>query len=97
MAKLTVLEKDTQAYKNMEAVAALLTATSVKNIKYNVEETYFDLGLNWKWTTIIYRDSFCGVQLLNPNEYTAIVNATTMDELVAVVEEIKNDKYFTDK
>lgn len=92
-----VLQENEQAYKNMEAVAAMLTALSKKGFVYVVDVTYLDYGQDWLWTTISYNCGWCVVQLLNPREWQEIVLADTAEELGRIVDEIRRDKYFEDK
>ena len=92
-----VLGRDEKAYKNMVAVAKILTAVSINDYEYKVEDVYFDFGQNWMWTTITYDSKWGGVQILNPRQWEKIVMAFTAEELFSVVEDIRSDKYFSDK
>lgn len=92
-----ILKRDEQAYKNMQAVAAILTATSAKGIVYRLEDTYLDYGQGWMWTTICYNSEWGGVQILDPRQWKEIAVAETTADVFRIVEDIKNDKYFSDK
>ena len=93
--ELTILEKGTQAYKNMEAVCAMMNALcNTGNTYYFVGETYFDYGAGIKWTTIINNHQ---TQILYPVDYERIVLATTAQDLADAVKKIREDKYFTEK
>ena len=91
MANLKILEREDRAYKNMEAVCALLNAVCRTDTTYRVDVTYFDYGQNWKWTTII---NSLGVQILSPREWEQIVTAETVLELAQIVDAIRKDRFF---
>ena len=85
---------DTDEYARLKTASVVLTAVSPKHITYTVEDTYFDFGQDWMWTTIIdSRD----VQILSPRDWEEVVLATTADELLDAVKNIMNDKYFGDR
>lgn len=95
MVKLRILEKDEQAYKNMEAVCAIMNALcNTGNTEYWVGETWFDYGAGIRWTTIINNHQ---TQILYPVDYERIVTATTAQELAVAVDKIRNGKYFREK
>ena len=48
-----VLMFEEQEYKNLQAVASMLTATSKNGYIYQVENVYLDFGQDWMWTTIV--------------------------------------------
>lgn len=91
-------EEEKQAYKNMVAVAAMLTALSTNNRTYILSDVYFDFGARIMWTTISRRatqkDLWGDVQILSPKNWERIVTAKTAQDLADVVEVIRNDKYF---
>ena len=87
------VRKGSKEYKNLQAVAAMLEATSVNHERYFVLDAFFDFGQNWWWTTIC-TDTH---QVLNPREWEVITNASTVEELVEAVQMIKADEYFQDK
>lgn len=96
-----VLTFEEQEYKNLQAVASMLTATSKKGIIYQVEDTYFDFGQDWMWTTIVAYDSkddsvTGSWQVLSPAEWKDVVLADDMVELMNTVQEIKAGKWFRD-
>lgn len=86
---------DSELYKRFEAVASILTAYSPHKAIYKVEDTYFDYGQDWKWTTII-RYEYNECQILYPVDWERIVKADTMEELFKIVKDIINDKYSLD-
>ncbi len=83
-----------EVYERLTKVANIMTAGSVKGRKYEVKDTYFDFGQNWKWTTICYEDDWCGVQVLSPKDLEDIIYS---DNLIATTAGITNDKYWSDK
>lgn len=93
-----ILQPEEQEYKNMEAVAAMLTALSTNNRTYTLSNIYRDFGANMMWTTISRRatpkDSWGDVQILSPRVWEQVVTAKTAQDLADVVEVIRNDKYF---
>ena len=48
---------DTEEHKNLEQLAAALSEKSPNGWKYRVEDTYFDYGQDWWWTTVICHKS----------------------------------------
>lgn len=77
---------------NLEIAAKLLTRFNKKELYYYVNETYFDYGQNWKWTTIIACDyskpqnsAEFSYQALNPKEWGSIITAKNVDELAKAV------------
>jgi hypothetical protein len=73
-----------------------LTKRSRKGITYKVEDTWFDYGQNWMWTTIIAYDpdSFTGsYQALCPRDYEKILYS---NDIPATVNEIRSDKWWRD-
>lgn len=90
------LKHDEQAFKNMVAVAALLTALSPNDASYLVRDVYLDFGQDWMWTTIIRRN-FHECQVLSPREWEEIVLADGLNDIAACVEDIRNGTYFMDK
>jgi hypothetical protein len=91
-----ILGRDEKAYKNMIAVAKILTAVSINDYEYKVEDVYFDFGQDWMWTTITHDSKWGGVQILNPRQWEKIVMAFTVEELFSAVEDIRSGKYFDD-
>ena len=89
------LNRNEQAYKNMEAVAKMLEAFSANGAEYRVEDVYLDYGQDWMWTTICRR-GYNECQVLNPKEWEQIVLAGTATELAQAVEAIRTGKWFRD-
>lgn len=91
-----VLNYTEKAYENMERVANMLTALSPNGARYIVDETYLDYGQDWKWTTII-RKRYKECQVLCPSEWKRIVEVENPRDLLPIVNDIINDKYYGDK
>ena len=94
---IRIYEPDTAEYKKLTTAATILTAVSPKGITYTVEETYFDYGQNWMWTTIIANDpssTFGDYQALCPRDYE---NILLTDDLLATLSAIRADKWWNDK
>ena len=78
-------------YSKLEAAANLLSLFTGK--KYYVDETYFDFGQDWKWTTILKADSsFGAVQALTPKDQENILTADSATELGKAVDAVINKK-----
>ena len=89
--------KDSHEYDMLERACAVLTATSKKGITYKVEDTYFDFGQNWMWTTIIAHDPnscFGSYQAVCPRDYEKILCS---DDLLGTLVKVKADKFWNDK
>ncbi len=52
---LKIFAPTTQEYKSLKDFANYLNEDST-NIHYEIEDTYFDFGQNWRYTTIIAHD-----------------------------------------
>lgn len=88
-----MLSKGSFERNNLEIAALFLTKFDTANRTYTVEDTYFDLGQNWKWTTLIAHtpetagtkpctDSY---QAVNPKEWSDIASACTSDNLMRAI------------
>lgn len=91
MGNLRVLRDGERAYRNMEAVCAILNAMCETDTVYEVGNTYFDFGAGIRWTTIINNH---GTQILYPREWEEIEKALTIADLALITENIRNGKYF---
>ena len=88
---------DTPEHKALTTASAILTAVSPKGITYTVEDTYFDYGQRWMWTTIIANDpssTFGSYQALCPRDYEKIL---TTDDMLTTLSEIRADKWWSDR
>lgn len=88
-------EDGTMEHRRLVAVAKMLEALSPNNARYEVEDTFYDFGQEWKWTTICRKDYKC-CQVLSPKEWEMIVSSTTIGDLSLATTEIRNGKYFGD-
>lgn len=97
MSAIRIFAKDSQEYKMLEKTAEMLTEKSPNGYVYKVEETYFDYGQGWKWTTVIAHtpdgDSY---QALSPREQGLIVEEGICD-LETTVKLIFESKYCPDR
>ena len=100
MMQPTIIEKGTEAYKKLYAVAKLLEAVSPNNATYEVEEVYFDYGLDWMWTTIV-RHGHRECQILSPRDWEEIImsgdSKAPAKDLALCAEMIRNGEYFGDR
>lgn len=90
-------EPDTEEYKKLMTASTILTAISPKGITYTVDDTWFDYGQNWMWTTIIAYDpstSFGSYQALCPRDYE---NILLTDDMLTTLTAIRADKWWRDK
>lgn len=95
---IATFERHSREYKALEAAAALLTALSPHGTAYMVEETYFDFGQGWKWTTVIaHRSNGDSWQALNPREQDMITDECTLESITKAVEMVRNGKYNPDR
>ena len=69
---LCTFTEDMREYDLLKAYAKLFTENCPRGHKYIVHDTYFDLGQDWVWTTILDVDSDC--QILCPRDWLEIVN-----------------------
>ena len=97
-----VVERDTKAYKNLRAVAAMLEATSPRGYRYEVRDVYFDYGQDWMWTTIICTDPSKESEITRswqvpcPRDWAKVLMADSLAELVECTEIIMGGEHFLD-
>ena len=87
----------TDEWNALAKLAKVLTEKSPKRCFYYVDDTYFDYGQDWMWTTIICNDPssvFGGYQALNPREQEDAVMGRDPYELA---DEVLSDKYCPDR
>jgi hypothetical protein len=86
---IRVFPRGSEEYFKLDKVASWLTYFSPNNIYYTVEQTYFDYGQDWKWTTIIaYKSESDSWQAINPKQQESILACTTDEELEKVAKNI---------
>ena len=92
---ISVFEPDSYEHDRLRLAAAIMTVKSPRGYQYHVEDTYFDFGQDWKWTTIVREDStWGGVQALNPRQQEEIILA---DNIEAAVDAVFEDEWCTDR
>ena len=95
-----VLTPHSNEIQNLEIAAKLLTRFNKRGFTYKVEETWFDLGQNWRWTTIIAYDtnvlmgpkSYSSYQTLNPAEWERIAIVNDMYDLTDIINDLMKEK-----
>ena len=100
MTDIRVLRPGEDAYENLEYACDIMFANSKNNFNYEVENTYFDFGQDWKWTTIICYDegNNRSWQVLSPREWGEITEAQSLEEIDQyVLNKVMTDKYWLDK
>ena len=88
---------DTPEYLKLKLAATALTHLSTKGITYRVEDTWFDYGQRWMWTTILAHDpdsNWGDYQALCPRDFEKIL---LMPDILNTVNEIRSDKWWRDK
>ena len=66
----------------LEEVAKELTEKSPSGCVYRVEETYFDFGQDWWWTTVIaHRKNGDSWQALSPRVQEEVLIGTSPEEV----------------
>ena len=84
---IAIFKPGSDEFEKLSVAAELLTLFS--NNDYLVDETYFDYGQGWKWTTILKKDPEWGrVQVLTPRDQENILMARSPKELGEVCNKI---------
>ena len=84
----------TPEHKKLDAMATILSSISPNRFQYFVDDTYFDYGQNWKWTTILAKQPNGDVyQALSPAQQARIIMAGAPNGDVA--EYIKDPQFET--
>ena len=84
---ITVWSKNSIEYQKLNIFKSFLDIIIIQNnlpITISIENTYFDVGQNWMWTTIIVNKTNCNsclnsYQLLNPADHERIVFGDLQD------------------
>lgn len=84
-------------FENLYKLADILTKKSPNKYVYYVGDTYFDLGQNWMWTTVLCRGDWSSYQALNPREQEEAILANSDVELEKIADSVLSDKYCQDK
>lgn len=92
---IRIYPNGTEEREALQRLADVLTIASKNGITYHVEETYFDYGQNWKWTTICaYRPDGASWQILNPRNHAEIIAGK---ETLQAAVDLYNGRYWLDK
>lgn len=98
MIGISVFEEGSIEYEKLMAVALALKLRSPNGWNYVVEETYFDLGRDVKWTTVICKNRRgSGYQALYAAQQEKVILANTLEEIAGIAEEVLNAKWCPDK
>ena len=98
---LKTFEKTSPEYKTLTDAADALNQ-QVKNVRYTVEDTYFDFGQNWMYTTIIAHrldrdadDVTAGWQALTPRDQERILfmGDNERQAVIAALADKHNSRY----
>lgn len=84
-------------FENLYKLADILTKKSPNKYIYYVGDTYFDLGQDWMWTTVLCRGDWSSYQALNPREQEEAILAKSDAELEKIADSVLSDKYCPDK
>lgn len=93
---IRTLTKEDDEYRKLLIVCTLLNNYTQADCVFCVEDTYFDFGQNWEWTTIICRyqkdeNSFhdqYSYQYLSPTIQQSIFLANTVDEIFNITDKL---------
>ena len=86
----STLKITSKEYKRLNAIASILEALSPNNATYFVSECYFNTEERQLWTNIVRRN-FKEGQLLEK-----AMNADTLEKIIEIVNEIREDPLFSD-
>lgn len=97
MKNINIWANNTIEYKRLELFKSMLDVIIAENnfpIALSIENTYFDFGQNWSWTTIIVtklnsKNCINSYQLLNPANHEKIIWGDMYD-ILEVAQEIKD-------
>jgi hypothetical protein len=98
MKNIAIWNKDTVEYKKLNLFKCFMDIVIVVNnlpIELSIENTYFDFGQNWSWTTIIVYKLNCdsslnSYQLLNPADHKSIVFGDA-DDIMEICQKFKKE------
>ena len=102
MSFISTFKYHTPEREKLEAAAKMLTVFSPKKFTYYVDETYFDYGQDWKWTTILCEGNDYGScintwQALSPRQQENIIMADTPNAMADAVMGVFNGDFCVDK
>lgn len=67
-----VLQEDSTEYYRLELACKILNRDCPNHNNYIIKVVYFDLGQDWKWTTIVNTTE--SYQVLSPRMWSEIIN-----------------------
>lgn len=84
-----ILVPDSEEYFKLQATCKIFEDLT-EDMHFRVDETYFDAGQDWKWTTIIaYNDRDGGSwQALNPRDWNELLLCSSNVEIRGICKEI---------
>lgn len=98
MIKTITKETNPKEYEALETAAKILTALSRHGTRYIVEDTYFDFGQDWRYTTVIaYRKDGASWQALAASDHDLVTDIGTLEAIAKAVENTVNSKFNPDK
>ena len=93
-AYIKTFSPDSYEYSRLKLAAAMMTVKSPNGYVYRVENTYFDFGQDWMWTTICRDSEWGGVQALSPRQHEDIIQAENIEQ---AIDAVFADKWCTDR
>ena len=82
MAKIIdVFQPGSWEHEQLRIAAEMLTEKSPCGFRYYVADTYFDLGQDWMWTTILCHSGsdWGDYQAISPSQQEEIILSTDLD------------------
>lgn len=98
MSMIKVFARDSREYSALVFAASAMTLMS-SSVVYEVGDTFFDYGQNWRWTTIIAtpKNRETGWQALSPRQHENILLASSPMEILNALEDWRMGDYNPDK
>ena len=91
----STLKITSKEYKRLNAIASILEALSPNKATYFVSECYYNTEERQLWTNIVRRN-FKEGQLLDVERREKAMNADTLEKIIEIVNEIREDELFGD-
>jgi len=93
---IRTLTKEDDEYRKLLIVCTLLNSYTQADCVFYVEDTYFDYGQDWKWTTILccpqnstdFFHNYHKYQYLTPAVQQSIFLANTLDEIFNITDKL---------
>lgn len=90
MDTIKVYAPDSEEYVKLKIACIMLEHLNPDTL-YSVQDTYFDFGQRWMWTTIIAHKDGMHWQCLCPRDHERILTAP---DIVGTVKDIVQDKWW---